>query len=68
MLVKTIREHANRFGDVKEDGTGRLKTPGTEYNHPDPQTLIRTGFVVDAAKAKAEPAAAAKKGGTKPDA
>lgn len=68
MLVKTIREHANRFGDVKEDGTGRLKTAGTEYEHPDPQTLIRTGFVVDAAKAKAATAAAAKKGSTKTDA
>lgn len=68
MLVKTIREHANRFGDVKEDGTGRLKTPDTEYEHPDPQTLIRTGFVVDAAKAKAAASAKTKKGGTKPDA
>lgn len=62
MLVKTIREHANRFG--KE----RLKKVGVEYNHPDPQTLITTGFVVDVAKAKAEAPAAAKKGGTKPDA
>lgn len=65
MLVKTIREHANRFG--KE----RLKKAGEEYDHPDPQTLIRTGFVVDAVEAKAEAAeaaAAAKKGGTKPDA
>ncbi|MFZ5667182.1 MAG: hypothetical protein ACOY7L_18355 [Pseudomonadota bacterium] len=61
MLVKTIREHANRFGD------GRQKKVGDEYNHPDPQTLITTGFVVDSAKAKAE-AAAAKKGGAKPDA
>lgn len=61
MLVKTILEHGNRYG--KE----RLKKAGDEYDHPDPQTLIRTGFVVDAVAAKAE-AASAKKGANKPDA
>ncbi|WP_446325501.1 hypothetical protein [Blastomonas sp. CACIA14H2] len=64
MLVKTIREHANRFGD------GRQKKVGDEYNHPDPQTLITTGFVIDVAKAKAQEAAQAKaaKGAKQPDA
>lgn len=45
MLVKTVHEHANRYGK------DRLKKVGDEYKHPDPQTLITTGFVVDAAKA-----------------
>ncbi|MDK2758646.1 MAG: hypothetical protein KYX66_18125 [Blastomonas fulva] len=54
MLVKTVREHANRFGIVKEDGSHRAKKLGDTYDHPDPRTLIETGFVVDAAKAAAE--------------
>lgn len=53
MLVKTVREHANRFGIVKEDGSHRAKKPGDTYNHPDPRTLIESGYVVDAAAAKA---------------
>lgn len=57
MLVKTVREHANRFGIVKEDGSHRAKKVGDKYNHPDPRTLIDTGYVVDAA----QPAADAKK-------
>lgn len=60
MLVKTVREHANHFGIVKEDGSHRAKKPGDEYNHPDPRTLIETGYVVDAAKAKAAEAKAKK--------
>ena len=60
MLVKTVREHANRFGIVKEGGSHRVKKLGDTYNHPDPRTLIETGYVVDAAKAKADEATAKK--------
>ncbi|MFN3819945.1 hypothetical protein [Blastomonas sp.] len=54
MLVKTVREHANRHGTVKEDDSHRVKKPGDTYNHPDPRTLIEAGFVVDAAAAEAD--------------
>lgn len=59
MLVKTVREHANRHGDVKEDGSHRAKKVDSTYEHPEPRTLIESGYVVDAA-AKAEPRKALK--------
>lgn len=60
MLVKTVREHANRFGRAKTDGSHRQKKVGDEYNHPEPRTLIESGYVVDAAKAKTDVAKASK--------
>lgn len=59
MLVKTVREHANRHGVVKEDGSHRAKKVGDTYDHPEPRTLIESGFVVDAA-VTAEPKRAPK--------
>ncbi|KPF76730.1 hypothetical protein IP68_02200 [Blastomonas sp. AAP25] len=60
MLVKTVREHANRHGVVKEDGSHRVKTVGATYEHPEPRTLIESGFVVDAAAAAADAKQASK--------
>lgn len=59
MLVKTIREHANAYGQAKADGSHRPKKVGDVYEHPDPKILIASGFVVDAAKAQPEEDAAA---------
>lgn len=52
MLVKTVREHANRFGQT------RAKALGDTYDHPEPRILIETGYVVDAASEVAADAAA----------
>lgn len=64
MLVKTLREHANRYGQK------RCKKVGDSYEHPDPTTLIGTGFVVDAAAGEEQEAAPAKpaKGAKQPNA
>lgn len=66
MLVKTVREHANRYGTPKEDGSHRAKKVDDTYEHPDPRTLIETGYVVDAARAKAAEAEAKKAPKDKP--
>lgn len=59
MKVRTVREHANRYGEAKPDNSHRAKKVDDLYEHPEPRTLIESGFVVDAAAA--EPAEAQSK-------
>lgn len=66
MLVETIREHSNDYGEAKADGSHRPKKVGDVYEHPDPKILIASGFVVDATDAQAEEDAAAQEAETAP--